>query len=98
MTDTGWHVRARCSECGDVRLPLARFTVYRDHYSFDCPECGHHVIRNCSPYIRALLTPPAELLEHPHGAPALSADDLLDLIVGLRDPGFLSELAPRLTD
>jgi predicted RNA-binding Zn-ribbon protein involved in translation (DUF1610 family) len=101
-------VKAQCPTCGDVSLGIEHLTVRTCSdgdtpatYRFRCPSCAETVTRDASPRIVDLLVSagapeeqwhwPAELSERP-GGPPLTADDLLDLHMLLRDDGWYDRL------
>jgi endogenous inhibitor of DNA gyrase (YacG/DUF329 family) len=85
-----------CPRCGDVevdndQLWLVVTSAGRDHYDFNCPTCMRHVMQPADHEVFELLAPlvaveeldvPAEALE-PHVGPALTVDDLIDLMLEL---------------
>jgi predicted RNA-binding Zn-ribbon protein involved in translation (DUF1610 family) len=85
-----------CPECGDVEVDNDQLWLVvtaggMDHYDFHCPTCRAHVMRPADDEVFELLAPlvavevldvPAEALE-PHLGPALTVDDLIDLMLEL---------------
>jgi hypothetical protein len=90
-------ITTQCDRCGEVEL-LAEQTwlvvaepVDRSHFGFLCPGCevvSRHRVDAETLAVLATLLPveeldvPAEALET-HDGPALTEDDLIDLMVGL---------------
>jgi hypothetical protein len=89
-----------CPTCGEVDLTSDRVWLViasepdRSHYGFRCSTCERTVSRPADGDVIALLAEfvaveeleiPAEALE-PHDGPALTTDDLLDLMLALDEP------------
>lgn len=102
-------ITTACPVCGVLHLPAAALTLVvctqdpaRSFYQFTCPRCAQLVTRQASE--RTVLgmsrcgvvvtTLPAEALEERPGA-ALTADDLLDLALELRDDGGVAAFLAR---
>ena len=107
-------ITTSCPQCGRVDLEPDDITLVvspheeRSWYLFDCPGCVRRVVKSAAASVCAALrsvrivtwTVPAEMLERvlPDEAPALVVDDLLDLLLVLRqDPG-LPQVSPTATD
>jgi hypothetical protein len=86
-----------CPTCGEVDLAADQVWLVlasaadRSHYRFHCSTCDQSVRRHADETVIALLTElvaveqlaiPAEALES-HDGPALTSDDLLDLMLAL---------------
>jgi hypothetical protein len=100
-------IKAECPRCGNVRLTPPEVTVRvctddgQGAYRFRCPTCETAALHEASPAICSLLRQagcaeeawslPAELDERPTG-PTLTADDLLDFHLLLRDDDWAKEL------
>jgi predicted RNA-binding Zn-ribbon protein involved in translation (DUF1610 family) len=88
---------ARCPECGEMELAAEQMWLVitdppeRTHFDFHCPSCEQHVAHPADRGLVAILGAllPVEVLEIPAEAleersgPALSVDDLIDLMLGL---------------
>lgn len=101
-------IKAECPRCGNVRLSPTDVTVRvctdggAGAYRFRCPTCATASLHEASPAICALLRQagcaeeswslPAELAERPAG-PTLTADDLLDFHLLLRNDDWTSALS-----
>jgi hypothetical protein len=99
-------VRAACDDCGEVQITVndlvARYCHDRSTYSyaFRCPQCGWCTAKDASWRIFDLLASsgvrvevwglPAELNEHPVGAP-FTHDDLIDFAILLSDDKRVAE-------
>ena len=102
-------IKASCPMCGEVELrppdltltvmPVAHLT---SSYAFTCPGCQDVVRKPADEHVVQLLVSggvrpdvvevPAEALEE-HAGPALSYDDLLDLVLRLEQHDDLAALA-----
>jgi hypothetical protein len=101
-------IKASCPCCGDVDLtpPQVRLVVCSvetwSYYSFVCETCHEEVRKPAAPQVVALLTSggvrperwsiPAEALEE-HDGPAITHDDVLDLVLALQRVDLLSAVA-----
>jgi hypothetical protein len=100
-------ITTRCYNCGDVDLLAEQMWLVvseprdRTHFAFSCPQCQevsrHRVDDETLGVLMQLLpveevTLPAEALET-HAGPALTTDDLIDLMVGLDDHAAFSDCA-----
>jgi hypothetical protein len=92
-------ITTRCDRCGDVDLLAEQMWLVvseprdRTHFGFSCPQCHevsrHRVDDETLDVLKQLLPVeeialPAEALET-HSGPALTTDDLIDLMVSLDD-------------
>jgi hypothetical protein len=100
-------ITTRCYTCGDVDLLAEQMWLVvadpreRTHFAFSCPHC-HGVSRHRDDdetlgVLMQLLpveevTLPAEALET-HAGPALTTDDLIDLMVCLEDHAAFADCA-----
>ena len=90
-------ISTSCPQCGQVELvPQQMWLVLTDppertHFDFHCPACEQHIARPADSETITLLSGllaieyleiPAEALEK-HAGPRLTADDLIDLMLGL---------------
>ncbi len=90
-------ITTRCARCGDVDLLAEQMWLVmaepreRTHFAFRCPECQvveRHFVDDETLSVLLQLLPveevnlPAEALET-HDGPALTEDDLIDLMIGL---------------
>jgi hypothetical protein len=97
-------ITTRCYRCGDVDLLAEQMWLVvseprdRTHFAFSCPQChevSRHRVEDETLAVLMLLLPveevalPAEALET-HAGPALTTDDLIDLMVGLEDHAAFS--------
>ena len=88
-----------CPTCGEVDLASDQVWLVlasaadRSHYRFHCSTCDQSVRRHADETVIALLAElvaveelviPAEALES-HDGPALTSDDLLDLMLALEE-------------
>lgn len=100
-------ITTRCYNCGDVDLLAEQMWLVvsepreRTHFAFSCPQCQkvsrHRVDDETLGVLMQLLpveevTLPAEALET-HAGPALTTNDLIDLMVGLDDHAAFSDCA-----
>ena len=100
-------ITTRCTYCGDVDLLAEQMWLVltepreRTHFAFRCPECEQvtrHQVDDETLSVLVQLIPveevsvPAEALET-HAGPPLTADDLIDLMVGLDDDAAFSDCA-----
>ena len=100
-------ISGECPRCGTVDVPTDRVWLVelsiasRSFYSFICPRCQTLVRRLASARHRALLgrfvatefwQVPDEALERRPSTP-LTQDDVLDILLALRDTDCLSEAA-----
>jgi hypothetical protein len=90
-------ITTRCTRCGDVDLLAEQMWLVvsepreRTHFAFRCPDCEvveRHFVDDETLAVLLQLLPveevslPAEALET-HDGPALTEDDLIDLMIGL---------------
>ena len=90
-------ITTRCARCGDVDLLAEQMWLVvaepreRTHFAFRCPDCQvveRHFVDDETLAVLLQLLPvevvslPAEALET-HDGPALTEDDLIDLMIGL---------------
>jgi hypothetical protein len=90
-------ISTHCDRCGEVELLAEQMWLVladpqeRSHVAFHCPDCGElarRLVGNDALAVLVQLLPveevsvPAEALET-HDGPTLTADDLIDLMVGL---------------
>lgn len=87
---------SECPSCGEVELAVDQLwlvipSVGRCHFDFHCPGCETHVVSTIEPQQAELLAAlvaveeldvPEEALEQ-HDGPALTSDDLIDLMLSL---------------
>jgi predicted RNA-binding Zn-ribbon protein involved in translation (DUF1610 family) len=101
-------IKASCPSCGEVALTPADVALMvcshapLSYYSFQCPSCHGEVRKPADDHVVQLLVSggvpatvwdvPAEALE-PHGGPALTYDDLLDLALLLATTDLLAAAA-----
>jgi hypothetical protein len=107
MNDNDLILTVLCPRCGEVDLQqdevwlVLSSVVDRSHYGFRCPDCQRGVSVPASDAVIAVLVElvaveqldvPAEALETQDG-PALTVDDLLDLMLALDGTEVLSHAA-----
>ena len=101
-------IKASCPTCGEVELTSADITLMvcshapLSYYAFHCPTCLDEVRKPADDHVISLLMSggvkatvweiPEEALE-PKTGPAISYDDLLDLVLALNDEDNLAALA-----
>jgi hypothetical protein len=101
-------IKASCPICGDVELSPSDVRLMlcsepgRSYYAFTCAGCTDEVRKPADDRIASLLMSggvaatvweiPAEALEPKYG-PALTYDDLLDMLIGLQSDDLLAARA-----
>jgi predicted RNA-binding Zn-ribbon protein involved in translation (DUF1610 family) len=90
-------ISASCPDCGEVELAAEQLWLVltpatgNAYYNFRCPDCGENVRHEADEATVELLarwvpveelSVPAEALES-HDGPALTLDDLIDLMLSL---------------
>lgn len=105
-------IKASCPSCGevslrpsDVRLMVCTHTPLT-YYAFDCTGCATEVRKRADDHVVSLLVSggvpatvwevPAEAMEC-HEGPALTYDDLLDLVLALAQEDRLVARATAVT-
>ena len=98
-------IKASCPTCGEVELTSADIALMvcsyapLSYYAFHCPSCLDEVRKPADDHVISLLMSggveatvwevPEEALEA-HTGPAISYDDLLDLVLALESDDFLA--------
>lgn len=106
-------IKASCPCCGDVDLTPAQVRLVVcsvedwSYYTFTCSRCHEDIRKPAAPQVVGLLTSggvraeywtiPAEALE-PHAGPAISHDDVLDMVLALEKMDLISAAAMSDTD
>jgi hypothetical protein len=101
-------IKASCPTCGEVELTSADITLMvcshapLSYYAFCCPNCLDEVRKPADDHVISLLMSggvkatvweiPEEALE-PKTGPAITYDDLLDLVLALDADDFLAAQA-----
>jgi hypothetical protein len=106
-------VKTTCERCGDIELTPSELelricsTPDRSVYAFTCPSCATSVIKPAAdPRIITLLRSvgvqsvgwviPAEF-DEPREGPAITSDDLIDLMLLLDEPDWFDRLTAQST-
>jgi hypothetical protein len=90
-------ITTRCTRCGDVDLLAEQMWLVvpepreRTHFAFRCPDCAvveRHFVDDDTLAVLLQLLPAEEISLHAealetHDGPALTEDDLIDLMIGL---------------
>lgn len=102
-------IRLGCPRCGEVELSIRDIRLELPHalhgsstYHFGCPACGTRVTKSATPRILLVLKAHGVVADTPDAppvptAPPLTADDLLDFHLWLRD-GDVAAAALRRDD
>jgi hypothetical protein len=106
-------VKTTCERCGDIELTPSELelricsTPDRSVYAFTCPSCAVSVIKSAAdPRVITLLRSvgvqsvgwviPAEV-DEPREGPAITSDDLIDLMLLLEEPDWFDRLTAQST-
>lgn len=100
-------IEAVCPSCGTVECRSSDFALWicddtsASFYRFVCPRCGSDIQKPATSRVVELMVAegihpsfwklPAEMREE-HSGPALTVDDVLDVIILLDRPDWFSEL------
>jgi hypothetical protein len=106
-------VKTSCESCGDIELAPSQLELRicsspdRSVYAFTCPSCTVSVIKSAAdPKVITLLRSvgvpsvgwviPAEF-DEPREGPAITSDDLIDLMLLLDQPDWFARLTAQST-
>jgi hypothetical protein len=100
-------INSECPSCGEVEFPPERGWLVEmsiasmSYFCFVCPQCDHQVRHQASARARAILSRwvPTEYIQVPHEvleprpATALTVDEVLDVMLAMREIELLTQEA-----